>query len=401
MANSANPYAAPLADSMPLGLGPEPADLVPRRLEFSGHLTRQHHRDAVVKAGIRKDYRRIFKLIAAFAVIYCAITIVPVLASPQKDTAFVIRTIASTFFYVLGVGLFYRMQLRSLTVRLPGFQLVTGDIKGWLDRDELCIQADGYSAVVPLSKLVSVASTHEIGVLSFSTDQMYWHVVPMDGFDDPALARSVFADLQRIRPPMMPQLDDERRRAVPDHPFRFSPQGDAVRFDGKTHQDSAEGTLFAAEAKRITRRMWITIAVFLGCLLVSMNISFQVGTAASIILAIWFVFVVAMIYFRLWRTRRRAKDAGRVVVLYSIGWLDDYGYCALTAIGQARMAWSFFRRYEITDRVIAFYPSEYDAVCCPISREEFAGDEDWNRATKLVHEKMAAATQTPLWSTTN
>lgn len=389
MPHSSNPYAAPLADSTSLGLGPEPADLVPRRLEFNGHLTRRHHRDAVVKAGIRKDYRRAFKVIAIFVVLYFVVVFVPLAAKPNKDPAFVIRAIASTCLYAFGVGLFFWMQLRTLTVRLPGFQLVTGGIEGWLDRDELWIQADHYSGAFPLSMLVSAASTHDLGVLSFSTDQTYWHTIPMDAFDDPALARSVFSDLQRLRPPVMPQLGDQRKRKVPEQPFRFNPQGKAIHFHGKTHQDSTDGTLFAAASRQMTRRMWITLAVFLGCLFVSVNISFQLGLRFAGFAAIWFALVVLMVYFRLWKARRRAKEAGRVVAMYSKGWLDDDGYCVMTTLGQSRMSWRFFDHYEISDRAIAFYPFADDAVCCPIAREAFAGDEDWQRATELVREKMA------------
>ncbi|QEG00932.1 hypothetical protein Mal15_50080 [Stieleria maiorica] len=384
-----NPYQAPPSDSFAGGASPPPSHFVPRRLEFQGELTRQHHRDAVTRAGIRTDYRTATRGMLALAGAYALATGILTLALGDVDFDSVARVTLSTLVLVAGILVFCRHQRWLIGTRIPGFQLATGPIRGWIDGDGLWIETEQSKAYQPLSKLVACAATHDLWVLSFAKELTFWQTLPIDAFTDPALARSVAADLQRAFPPAPPQMIDPRKQASPEGDCLFSTVGDAVRFEGPFYEDDAQGTRLLKATKQTVRRTWFSLAVLLISLLVSILILAGFRTLYLGLAFVWIGFLLTGIVYRVRRTRREASENGRLIAWCSKGWLDDEGYFAMTSLGQTRAAWQFFDHYEITDDTIGLYPHPNDTACCLVSRAQFAGANDWDRATAMVRSKVA------------
>lgn len=386
-----NPYQAPLEESFQ----PQPAihasQFIPRRMEFQGELTRQHHRDAVVKAGIRKEYRNSTGVMLPLTGLFVILAAILVLATGKLDTANIGRLAAASLLFLGGVLFFCHHQRWLVGVRIPDFQLFSGPVQGWIDTDGLFIRSAQSEAYCRLEQLVSCAATHDLWVLSFAVEQTFWQTIPIDSFDDPSLARRVAADLQLAFPPKLAQAVDERKRIVPDQPFRFSPSQDAVRFEGNLYEDSADGTLLIRATRRVNRQTWMTLAILLSSILAGLLVLTGFQLLYVGLSALWVGFLFVSVFFRVWRARRMARDNGRTIAWYSKGWLDNHGYCAMNALGQTRSTWRFFDHYEITDSVIALYPHRSDACCCLVAREQFADDLQWQQATELVQQKMAHA----------
>ncbi|QDV41602.1 hypothetical protein Enr13x_14450 [Stieleria neptunia] len=385
-----NPYQAPPTDSLAAGQTPPPSHFVPGRLEFNGEVTRQHHRDAVIKAGIRTEYRNTTRVLIALAGMYALLVSVLVLASGDLDATNLLRTFLATAVLLAGVALFCRHQRWLVGTRVPSFQLALGPIRGWVDRDGLWIETGQSQAYWPLDKLVSCAATHELWVLSFAKEQTFWQTLPIDAFADPASARGVAADLQQAFPPRLPQLLDERKRTPPEAPCLFPMPEDAVAFEGEFYEDCARTTRLWKASKQAVVRTWFALAILLVSLLISIFVLTGFRTLYVALAALWCVFLVASIFVRVWRARRSARQTGRTIAWCSKGWLDDHGYCAMTSLSQTRATWQFFDHAEITDDVIGLYPHEDDVACCLVSREQFADADDWNRATELVRSKFVA-----------
>ena len=223
-----NPYQAPLTESLAAQQSPPPSHYIPSRLEFKGNVTPQHHRDAVIRAGIRTEYRNTTRVMFALAGLFALLSGVLVLVSGNLGVTNLLRTLLATAVLLIGVALFCRHQ-RWL-------------IRGWIDRDGLWIETEQSQAYWPLSNLVSCAATHELWVLSFGKEQTFWQTIPIDAFTDPALARSVAADLRQAFPPQLPQLLDERKRTPPEAVCLFSMPEDAIEVEGNFFEDCALGT---------------------------------------------------------------------------------------------------------------------------------------------------------------
>ncbi|WP_182867357.1 hypothetical protein [Stieleria mannarensis] len=383
-----NPYQAPLSDSFATASSPPPSHFVPHRLEFQGQLTRQHHRDAVIKAGIRTDYRSATRVMLALAGAYTLATGVLTLALGDVDFDSVIRVLLSTLVLVGGILIFCRHQRWLIGTRIPGFQLATGSIRGWIDAEGLWIETEQSQAYQPLSKLVACAATHELWVISFAKELTFWQTLPIEAFSDPALARSVAADLQRAFPPAPPQLIDQRKQTPPEGDCLFSMSEEAIAFEGPFYEDNAQDTRLLKTTKQVVWQTWLVLAVLLISLLVSILTLTGFRSLYVGLLFLWIGLLLAGIFYRVRRARRSASEKGRLVAWWSWGWLDDEGYVAMTSLGQTRATWQFFDHYEITDDAIGLYPHQNDTACCLVSREQFAGADDWNRATALVKSKV-------------
>ncbi|WP_372895508.1 hypothetical protein [Stieleria sp.] len=385
-----NPYQAPLTDSLAAQQSPPPSHFIPGRLKFKGQVTPQHHRDAVIKAGIRTEYRNTTRVMLVLAGLFALLSGVLVLVTGNLDATHLLRTLLATAVLLVGVGLFCRHQRWLIGTRVPSFQLALGPIHGWIDRDGLWLETEQSQAYWPLSNLVSCAATHDLWVLSFGKEQTFWQTLPIDAFADPASARSVAADLQQAFPPQLPQLLDERKRTPPETVCLFSMPGDAIEFEGNFYEDCARGTRLLKATKQAVVRTWVALAVLLASLLLSIFVLTGFRTLYVALAALWIAILVSSILVRVWRARRAAKQKGRMIAWYSKGWLDDQGYCAMTSLGQTRATWQFFDHVEITEDSIGLYPHENDVACCLVSREQFANTDDWNRATELVRGKFVA-----------
>ncbi|MCO8121611.1 hypothetical protein NHH03_07675 [Stieleria sp. TO1_6] len=384
MSDSINPYQSP-SSSGGDALAPSAAgDWIGSRMQFAGQLSRLDCRDAVTQAGIRSEYRQLTRVMVTLATLYSigviAYSVMVPLASPQ-DT---IRCVVAIALFLAGVVLICLYQRQLLGNELPSYQLAIGAIEGWIDRDELWLQSDRHTLCCPMSQLVSSAASQRIWALSFVRDKNFWQTIPFDAFTDPALARSVAADLQQQFPPVAAQLIDARKRSKPEDEFRFQPIGDSVCYQGYVYEDSASGTLLEQASRRRSTKAWATMLMFFGAVLASIVVMGGFQPILLIFLLIWGVYVIASVYLKIWRARRTSKLEDRVIAWYSKGWLDQAGYCAMTAVGQSRSSWNFFDHYEITERVIGLYPHQSNACCCLIAREQFADDGDWQQAQSLV-----------------
>lgn len=385
---SQNPYQAPQTDSFSAPPTPQPSDVIAGRLQFEGTLTRQHHRDAVIKAGIRRDYQNTTRVMLWLAGAFVVFAWILMLMSVDFVGTNLIRLVIASILFPVGVIVFCLNHRWLVGIQIPSYQLTEGHIKGWIDRQGLWIETPSHASYCPLTQLVSSAATHDIWVLCFSKNVMFWQTIPMAAFADPSVARGVAADLQRIRPPLNVQMDDERKREVPNQPCLFTPATDAVHFAGDFCMDRVRGTRFDRASKRLTRKTWGMLAWLLGSILVSLLALAGFRSLYLGIALLWVLLFAGNLLLRIWRARRRSKRGGRSVAWHAKGWLDDEGYCAMTALGQSRSSWSFFRHFEITDQVIGLYPHASDACCCLIEREQFKDAEDWGRAIELVRQKM-------------
>jgi hypothetical protein len=304
--------------------------------------------------------------------------------SGDIDPARVIRTILAVSLFTAGVAVVCVHQRWLVGHQIPSYQLTIGPIKGWIDREGVLIESEHNQTYCPLSRLVSCAVTHEIWVLSFGTDQTFWQTIPFSAFVDPRLARSVAEDLQRIRPPVLAEPVDQRKRMVPEQASQFEVGDDAIEFEGNFYQDSASGTRLLQASKRLAGQTWLSLAVLLGCVIASLLVLTEFRAFYMTVAVLWVLSLLAGLAFKVWRSRRKLKQDGRKIAWYSKGWLDREAYCAMTSIGQSRSTWSFFDHAEITDNVIALYPHPTDACCCLIGREQFATPADWDRAIETV-----------------
>ena len=103
MSESPNPYQAPLTDSVEASQATEPGDFIPGRMEFRSEITPQHHRDAVVKAGIRKEYRHTSRMMLTLSGLFTGGVVTLLLLSGNFDPSNLFRTIASALLFVVGV----------------------------------------------------------------------------------------------------------------------------------------------------------------------------------------------------------------------------------------------------------------------------------------------------------
>ena len=381
-----NPYRAPLVDDPSARVEPSPADYIPGRLEFDTEISLADHRDAIVKAGIRKEYKRIPKTLFVYAGGLAAIA---GLILQAQGAVTPLQAVLATVCFLLGSGVFAWQQRRFLRELLPSFQFFIGRTVGWIDQDGLTLKSSEVDAYYPLSALVSSAASSEIWVLCFNRDGSFWQTLPFSGFDDPRIARNVADHLRRLCPPIAGQMVDARRFQPPTDAPRYHPQGESIDYDGQLAVDAAKGTRLIRAARRLRMQSWLSVlALMLGVITAAWSLfwfdSFAVGLAV-----VWMLILVGSIVVRLIFARLASRRNGQSLYWHSRGWLDDHGYFSMTAIGQSRIAWSMFRDFEITDRVIGLYPRETDLCCCLIGKQQFASEADWDAAVQKVRKSMA------------
>lgn len=385
-----NPYQAPISEPGRESGVVDPAEFIPGRMEFKGEVSDADHRDAVTKAGIRKEFRSGTRAMMTLGVVFVVFAVVMLFASDRITANGVLRTVTASTLFLGGVTIFCVNHRWLIGIQVPSYQLARGPIQGWIDRDGLWIESTGHQSFSPLSALVASAATHDLWVLSFGKDLTFWQAIPLEAFDDPSLARAVAQDIGQVRPPSPAELIDDRKRSPPSEASRFSPAADAIRYSGAFNERAARDTKLIKATKRIARRTWLSLAAFLICAVASLLVMAGFRSLYLALAGVWLLFFFGNIGFRVMRARNKAKHNGQVVAWVADGWLDADGYCAMTAIGQARSNWSFFDHYEVTDDAIGLYPHPSDACCCMISREQFPSETDWEKATTLVHQKMGS-----------
>lgn len=391
MSEPINPYQAPPGESLGEASKPVPSACIPQRLSFQGCVTRQMHRRAVTRAGIRTDYLTtrmiVFAIVTFVALVFLAVALI----SGNVTAGGRLSAFLAAALMVIGIWLFQFHHQFLIAKHIPDYQFVVGEIHGWLDPNDLVIESDDFRFVCPVDQMVGSACDGTLWAITFHKTCTFWQTLGIAMFDDPQLARAVAGDLQHLYPAQKPQLFDARVLQPPEQEFRWTAGAEAVHYAGSLYQDAAHGSQLIKVTRRVARRSWLLLGLMFCCLVVGISFLTGLDWGYFIVLCLWMFVVIAAIYFNLWKARRKSMSEGRVALWYSKGWLDEWGYTSMTTLGQMQMRWSFIDHFEITEDAILLYPHEFDACACLVGRSQFSDQESWDRACQIVLQGM----QTP------
>lgn len=386
MKQDVNPYAAPLDSSSDSGR-PVAADVIVDRLTFRGELTLEHQRDAVRRTGIRPDLKRVNRLALTMVIAFTFVS--GILLSGTSNNPYGFSGVAFGYLFCLCGALAIYLPQRYLALTLfPAFQSTRGEINGWLDQDGIRIDSMNQSQYTPMDAIVSSAFDKEIWAISFSRQTFQWMTLPFDFFSDPVLARSVATDLRRLYPPTKPQATDTRRWQEPQAEPAFKPSGPHLAFGGVVYEEMLATTRFFRWMKRLNRRNNLCIFLMFACIAMGFGIQFGFSFEMIVYGAIYLILFFSMMWLRVWRHSRRAKQVGGTVLFHSKGWVGTEGIFAMTAIGQSHSKWGLFNDFEITEQSVVLYPDpDHDFGVC-LGREQFSSEADWDQACEFIRTGM-------------
>ncbi|MCC9603861.1 hypothetical protein LOC67_25195 [Stieleria sp. JC731] len=387
-----NPYAAPIADG-DSDSQPSPGDYIVERLEFEGVLTLRDYQDAIISSGLRKDTRRLFRIVVFIAAMSTLVTLLSLFrANSLSDPGF-LRSLLAQFVLLSGFIfhlLFHHWQLREVLAKC---QSAVGPIKGYIDSSSFTIQSEHSTERHPLEHLVASSCKNDQWSFTFTKTYAFFYVLPFEFFSNERDARHIADHWQQLRPPGMNSVVDLAQQEMPNLDFIRQPAADAVHYEGPVYKGDESGTAFSAAAKSFFRRTMLSVSVmglgFLGSLaILNSGLGGYLGWGL-----LYLAVAVLFGFLRIWKERRKASNSEGEVYWQSRGYLDNDGFETMTATGQRCGTWDSYRRYEINDAVIVLYPTDIDIFGGLIARTQFSDDESWHTAIQLIATKLPSNSQ--------
>ncbi len=376
-----NPYEPPQSE-LTLGHAPILADLLEpnQRIEFSLELRREDLVRAFAEVKTRVDITTKRELGRLLLFLSAPFLLLGLLMSSWRLVGLLsLVTLVLCVIIVLG-----RWSIRRNLLALNLHRI--GEIRGYIDKEYVCISHARQTRFVRIDCLVSSSQNDRYWVLCFDETQSQFDVIPFSAFANPLEAKVIADRLTQTKPICAPKVLDEQRVLLPSDPPMFPASESAIIYSGALLIADLEGTQLGTSLKKNFLRTLVAMSIF--TLLIIGSILLVAGMN-------WFSMSFSMVclFFLIYKPFRMIFESRQVlhddqkVVMQSKGWFDSTGQFAMSTTGQTKAKWSLFESFEINENVLMMKVQGAN-LWHLAARRQFLSDADWDAACKLVREKI-------------